>query len=144
LKEGFDLLPVGKGETLRAGKDVAVLALGEMVNPSMKAAEILEAEGISCEVVNMRFVKPIDEELLLSIASRFSVVVTVEDNAAIGGFGGAVNEFFTVRGITSVRTLNHGIPDRFVEHGSPAELHAELQFDPRGIAAVIARHLGKS
>jgi 1-deoxy-D-xylulose-5-phosphate synthase len=141
LKEGFDLVPVGKGETLRSGKDVAVLALGEMVNPSMKAAEILEAEGITCEVLNMRFVKPIDEELLLSVASRFTVVVTVEDNTAIGGFGSAVNEFFSAKGITSVRTLNHGIPDRFVDHGSPAELHAELQFDPRGIAAVISRHV---
>jgi 1-deoxy-D-xylulose-5-phosphate synthase len=144
LKEGFDLVPVGKGETLRSGKDVAVLALGEMVNPSMKAAEILEAEGITCEVLNMRFVKPIDEELLLSVASRFTVVVTVEDNTAIGGFGSAVNEFFSAKGITSVRTLNHGIPDRFVDHGSPAELHVELQFDPRGIAAVIAGHVRKS
>jgi 1-deoxy-D-xylulose-5-phosphate synthase len=141
LKEGFDLLPIGKGETVRHGTEVAILAIGEMVDPSLKAAEILAAENVSCEVVNMRFVKPLDVDLLRTIASRFRAVVTIEDNATIGGFGSAVNEFFAANGLTSLRVLNHGIPDRFVDHGSPAELHQELGLDLKGIAAVVARHL---
>lgn len=141
LKEGFDLLPVGKGETLRTGKDAAILAIGEMVDPSLKAAALLEAEGLSCEVVNMRFVKPLDGDLLRSIASRFRAVVTVEDNAVLGGFGSAVSEFFAMNGYASLKIFNHGIPDRFVDHGSPAELQQELGLDPEGIAAVVARHV---
>jgi 1-deoxy-D-xylulose-5-phosphate synthase len=141
LKEGFDLLPIGKGETVCAGKDVAILAIGEMVDPSLRAADLLAGEGISSEVVNMRFVKPLDEGILTSVAARFTRIVTVEDNAVIGGFGSAVNEFYASSGVTAVRVFNHGIPDRFVDHGSPAELLEELALDPKGIAAVVARHV---
>jgi 1-deoxy-D-xylulose-5-phosphate synthase len=138
LKSGFDLIPIGKAETVRAGNDVAILAIGEMVDPSFKAAELLEAMGIRAEVVNMRFVKPIDVDMVRSLANRFSRIVAVEDNVRIGGFGSAVAEVLAAEQLTGPRLLIHGIPDIFVDHGAPAELHAALQLDPRGIASVVA------
>ncbi len=140
LKEGFEQLPIGKAETLREGKDAAVLAIGSMVGPAMKAAALLEASGISCEVVNMRFVKPLDLELLDSIASRFSAVITVEDNVITGGFGSGVAEYFASKQ-HPVRVIRHGIPDRFISHGSPEELQAELCLTPAGIAGVVRETL---
>jgi 1-deoxy-D-xylulose-5-phosphate synthase len=142
-KTGFDALPIGKGETLREGKDVAVLAIGGMVAPAMKAAELLASKGILCEVVNMRFVKPLDGELLDRIAERFTRVFTVEDNAAIGGFGSGVSEYFASRGITTVRHRIHGLPDRFVDQGAPNELLAEVKLDAPGIASTIEEFLSR-
>jgi 1-deoxy-D-xylulose-5-phosphate synthase len=136
LKEGFDLIPIGRAERLRQGKDVALLAIGELVHPSLKAAEILAGQGIECEVVDMRFVKPLDADLLRDVASRVPRVVTLENNAASGGFGSAVGEFLT--NCPAVRLHTHGIPDSFIDHGSPAELARELRFDAQGIAAVVA------
>jgi 1-deoxy-D-xylulose-5-phosphate synthase len=141
LKPGFDLLPIGKAETLRTGRDVALLGIGEMVDPAMKAAALLESSGISSEVVNMRFAKPLDVELLASIASRHGHVVTIENNSLLGGFGSAVAEHFAASGVTGVRLMTHGITDRFVDHGSPAELAAELRLDPKGIAEVVTEFL---
>jgi 1-deoxy-D-xylulose-5-phosphate synthase len=143
MKEGFDLLLLGKGETLRRGKDVALLAIGEMVYPSLKAAEELAAHGTSCEVVNMRFVKPLDEEILDSIASRFNRVVTVENNARTGGFGSAVLEYFASRKHTGTEVFVHGLPDEFVDHGSPAELMKDVQLDPEGIVSIVSKFLTK-
>ncbi|MGB5872777.1 MAG: 1-deoxy-D-xylulose-5-phosphate synthase [Bacteroidota bacterium] len=143
MKQGFDLVPIGKGETVRRGDDVALLAIGEMVYPAMKAAEQLAERGTSCEVVNMRFVKPLDEEILESIASRFKRVVTLENNTKTGGFGGAVMEHFASRHHSQIELLIHGLPDRFVEHGSPAELMKEVQLDTEGIVTVVSKFLTK-
>lgn len=140
VKPGFDPIPIGKAETVRDGSDCALLAIGEMVDPCMNAAVQLMSEGISCEVVNMRFVKPLDSELILSIADRFQAVVTVENNVLAGGFGSAVAELLASSGKTSCRLRAHGIPDRFVDHGSPGELSKELGLDPQGIAAVVRDH----
>jgi 1-deoxy-D-xylulose-5-phosphate synthase len=137
LKEGFDLLPIGKAETIRAGTDVALLAIGEMAAPALAAAETLATEGIQCEVVNMRFVKPLDTGLLDGVGERFAHVVTLENNSVIGGFGSAVCEYYAGREATNVRVTVHGIPDRFIDHGSPAELAAELRLNAPGIAAVV-------
>jgi 1-deoxy-D-xylulose-5-phosphate synthase len=137
VKPGFDLLPIGKAETLRKGADVAILAVGAMVQNSLKAADILAAEGITCEVVNARFVKPLDDGMLRALAGRFTRLVTVEDNSVMGGFGSGVAEFLTAEGITGLRLRIHGLPDRFVEHGSPEELYRDLGLDPPGIAQVV-------
>jgi 1-deoxy-D-xylulose-5-phosphate synthase len=134
LKPGFDLLPIGKAEVVRQGTAVALLAIGEMVQPALLAAEELEKEGISCEVVNMRFVKPLDTELLDSVCARFSHIVTLEDNALQGGFGSAVREHVIGEQGSPVALTSMGIPDRFIEHGSPAELMADLGLDVSGIA----------
>jgi 1-deoxy-D-xylulose-5-phosphate synthase len=89
----------------------------------------------------MRFIKPLDETLLDTIASRFDAVVTLEDNVITGGFGSGVTEFYASRGSTNLHVKIHGIPDRFIEHGSPDELYGQLQLDPRGIAGVVKAHL---
>jgi 1-deoxy-D-xylulose-5-phosphate synthase len=137
LKTGFDLVPLGKGEIVRSGRDIAVLAIGGMVQEALGAADRLEQQGISCEVVNMRFVKPLDAELLQDITGRFKALVTLEDNVISGGFGSAVLEHLGAQRIQNVRVKVHGIPDRFVDQGTPAELHHELGLDAQGIAAVI-------
>jgi 1-deoxy-D-xylulose-5-phosphate synthase len=141
LKEGFDILPFGKGETLRSGRDVALLAIGTMANSALKAAEALAKEGINAEVVSMRFVKPLDGDLVREVALRIPRLVTLEDNVIIGGFGSAVAEFLASDGITGVRLLTLGIPDRFIDHGTPQELQADLGLDPPGIARSVTAFL---
>lgn len=137
LKQGFDRIPIGKGEILRRGSHVALLAVGLMVQNALKAAALLEQQGIDAEVVNMRFIKPLDEALIEELAGRFDTFVTVEDNTIRGGFGSAVAECLAAKGITGVRLRIHGIPDRFIDHGSPDELHREIGLDPQGIADVV-------
>jgi 1-deoxy-D-xylulose-5-phosphate synthase len=137
LKPDFEALPIGKGETLRSGKDIAILAIGDMVAPSLQAAAALAHEGIECEVVNMRFVKPLDTALLGELCGRFRHILTVENNSIVGGFGGAVSEGVAATDRNTVRVTLHGIPDRFVDHGSPAELADELGLDGPGIATVV-------
>lgn len=141
LKDGFDKLEIGKAETLRAGRDVAILAIGNMVTHSEQAALLLEKEGISAEVLNMRFVKPLDEKLIESLAARFDSFVTVEDNTVRGGFGSAVVETLQKLGLNTVAVKLHGIPDRFIDHGSPNELFRSLKLDGAGIAEVVKEFL---
>lgn len=142
LKEGFDEIPIGRGEILRAGNHIALLAIGSMVEVSLQAARILEKEDLLCEVVNMRFVKPLDGDLVEEIASRFTHIMTLEDNVVTGGFGSAVAEHLASKGITSVRLKVHGIPDRFVDHGTPAELQRDLRLDAEGVADVVRECVG--
>jgi 1-deoxy-D-xylulose-5-phosphate synthase len=137
LREGFRRLEIGRAETVRKGKDVAILAVGNMVPNSLYAAELLAKEGIEAEVVNMRFVKPVDDALINSVASRMDSIVTVEDNVIVGGFGSAVLESLSRQGLTNVLVRLHGLPDSFVEHGSPSELHHMLRLDGAGIAEVV-------
>ncbi len=140
LKPGFEKLEIGIAETLRSGEDVALLAYGSMVNYSMKAAELLEHLGIHCEVVNMRFAKPLDENLLDNIASRFKKIVTLEENSVIGGFGSGVLEYFADRNYKN-DILRIGLPDKFVDHGTQEELHKMLGIDPEGIVNRIIRFI---
>jgi 1-deoxy-D-xylulose-5-phosphate synthase len=141
LREGFTKLEIGKGETVRKGKDIAILAVGNMVPNSLKASELLAKEGIDAEVVNMRFVKPIDDELVSSVASRMDSILTVEDNVIYGGFGAAVLESLSRQGLVNVSVRLHGLPDAFVEHGSPSELQRMLRLDGPGIAEVVKEFL---
>jgi len=144
MKQQFDRMAIGKAETLRSGKDVAVLALGDMVHPALEAAADLVRDGVECEVVNMRFVKPLDESLLAGLASRFAHIVTLENNSMLGGFGGAIAEFYAARDARGPVVHRHGIPDRFVNHGTPTELAAEIGLDPAGIAAFIKSRISSS
>ncbi len=135
-------MEIGKGEVLREGKDIAILAIGNMVHNSFKAAEILAAKGIDTCVVNMRFVKPLDSDLLKSTFAKFKKVITVEDNSILGGFGSAVSEFAVQYGFKN-DILLHGLPDRFIEHGKPEELHADLKLDAKGISEVTEEFFTK-
>ena len=124
LKPNFDSLEIGKGEIVRPGHDVAILAIGNMVVPSIKAAELLAKDGVSAEVVNMRFVKPMDASLVEDICRRFTYILTVEDHVVQGGFGSAVLETIVGGNHRDVRAMVHGVPGEFIEQGTPAELYA--------------------
>ncbi|MGB2868243.1 MAG: 1-deoxy-D-xylulose-5-phosphate synthase [Bacteroidota bacterium] len=141
LRKGFRALEIGRAEVVRTGKDVALLAIGNMVQSSLEAAELLAQDGIEAEVVNMRFVKPLDEELIRSLARRFNSIVTVEDNVIQGGFGSAVLEAISRNGLTDVALKLHGLPDDFVEHGSPKELYQLLKLDGPGVAGITKEFL---
>ncbi len=117
LDRELRLLPSGKGELLRHGKDIAILAAGAMVAVALQAAERLQNAGISCAVINVRYVKPLDETLILEWAKRTGAVLTIEENVAAGGFGSAVLELLQARGL-NIPTTVLGLPDRFIEHGS--------------------------
>lgn len=118
-----ETLPIGKGETLREGDDVALVAYGTMAYEALRAAEILSRQGVEATVVNARFAKPLDEELIVSVAQRCGRLVTIEDGALPGGFGSACLELLAERGLTHVKARRLGIPDRFIEHGAPSILY---------------------
>ena len=129
-------LEIGKGEILRdgGGTDVAIVAYGSMVYPSLKAAEQLAAEGIETTVVNARFVKPLDAGLLLALARTRRLIVTVEEAYLAGGFGSAVMELLEENGLQDqVRVVRMGVPDRLVTHGDPKLLLAKYGLDADGI-----------
>ncbi len=134
-------LPLGKGEIVRPGLDVCIIAIGKMVSEALKAAELLALDGISTEVVNARFVKPLDTELLSDLSLRFDKIITVEDGQIQGGFGSAVLEYITTLPLFP-DVLLHGIPDVFVEHGTQEELFHDLLLDGEGIATVVKEFIG--
>lgn len=132
----FKEIPIGKGEILQEGEDVAIFAYGHPVNFALEAARILQENwGVSPWVIDARFAKPLDEELLEKVTGRVRYLITVEDGVIHGGFGSAVLEFLAEKGLLSrLRTFRRlGIPDVFVPHGSPDQQRAFCGFDPRGI-----------
>ena len=135
--EAFERLPIGRGRRLTEGDDMAVLTIGPVGNVAARAVKRAAAEGVLAAHYDLRFARPLDEELLDEVGRRFEQVVTVEDGVVRGGVGSAVRDFFDRRGYrTQVRSL--GIPDdRFVEHGTPAELYAQCGFDEEGILRAI-------
>ncbi|MCX6149474.1 MAG: 1-deoxy-D-xylulose-5-phosphate synthase [Ignavibacteriales bacterium] len=133
IKNGFEKIDIGKVEILNTGDDVAILSVGSMVNNSLNAAEILKENEINAEVVNMRFIKPLDIEFLDRIASTHKKIVTLEENSLMGGFGSAVVEYFADKNYRN-EILRLGIPDKFIEHGTQQELHKLLGLDALGIA----------
>ena len=140
------LIPIGVGQLLREGADVGLIAVGSMVDPALEAAGMLEAEHISAAVVDARFVKPLDARLILEVAQRCGALVTIEENAAEGGFGSAVLELLQENGV-SVPMRRLGLPDRFIEHGPRAALLEMNGLTAAGIvsaAANLARHPERS
>ncbi len=133
--EKFLELSIGKGELLRKGEDVAIVAIGSAVYPSLEAASILEEKGVTCAVVNARYAKPLDSELILEVASQAKRIVTVEENALAGGFGSSVLGLLS--GNAGMDVLRIGIPDEFVEHGPQDLLRADYGLDSQGIARNI-------
>jgi 1-deoxy-D-xylulose-5-phosphate synthase len=126
-------IEIGKAELLREGEDVLILALGSTVYPSVHAAKRLEETGIHATVINARFLKPLDEDLICHWAKRTGRVLTVEENVLQGGFGSAVLELLQERGLFSVQVKRLGIPDLFVEHGPQSLLRAKYGIDEDGI-----------
>ncbi|PCJ29476.1 MAG: 1-deoxy-D-xylulose-5-phosphate synthase, partial [Moraxellaceae bacterium] len=130
-------LPLGKSLSLRQGSNIAILAFGSMVAAAQQAANNLNAT-----LIDMRFIKPIDEEAIIQAANAHSLLVTLEENAVMGGAGSAVNEVLAREGIL-ISTLNLGIPDSFIEHGKPAEMLAECGLNATGIQRSIEQRLQK-
>ncbi|MEM1170677.1 MAG: 1-deoxy-D-xylulose-5-phosphate synthase [Cyanobacteria bacterium P01_H01_bin.35] len=136
MEEGWEAIPIGKGEILRNGNDVLILGYGSMVYPAMQTAEILSEHGVAATVVNARFVKPLDTELILPLAERIGQVVTMEEGCLMGGFGSAVTEALMDNNLL-VPVLRLGVPDKLVDHAQPDESKADLGLTPSQMAERI-------
>ena len=129
-------LPIGKGEIISHGDDLLILAIGKTVGTAIKARELLIHENITATVVNARFVKPLDQELILGLARKTKKIITVEDHVKTGGFGTAVLECLADNGLVDVVVRRIGVDDTFVEHGTQAELREKYEID----ASSIVKH----
>ncbi len=137
LLDPIEPVPIGAGEILETGEDVLILALGSMVCEALAAHEELKGEGISAAVVDARFVKPLDRELIVSLAQKTRRIVTAEENVRQGGFGSAVLELLSDADLRDIRVRRIGIDDIFVEHGPQNRLRKKYGLDAKGIAAAV-------
>ena len=135
VTDSLESLPVGKADIRREGNKIAILAFGTMVVPAEEAGEALDAT-----VVNMRFIKPLDEALIQKLTQSHSLLVTVEENTIAGGAGSAVNEYLVRAGI-EIPVINLGLPDTFPAQGSRAQLLTECGLDASGIQRTIRRSI---
>lgn len=136
----FEEIEIGKGRTLREGEELAILSIGHVGNYGTEVCDKLAEEGINVGHYDMRFVKPLDEELLHNVFSKYSKVITVEDGCLMGGFGSAIIEFMADNQYSS-QIVRLGIPDKIVEHGEQRQLHDECNFGPDGIYAAAKKLL---
>lgn len=142
LTDSLETLPVGKAEVLQEEGNIAFLAVGTMVEKAKEAAAILKEEGIEAAVVNMRFIKPLDTELLGEMARTKRLLITAEENVLAGGFGSAVAEYLADHGL-EVPLLRFGIPDRFIEQGTRRELLSLIGLQPDEMAERIRERLSQ-
>jgi 1-deoxy-D-xylulose-5-phosphate synthase len=137
LDKEIKSLPIGKGELLREGTDLTIVAIGSTVMPAVKAAEELAGYGIQAAVVNARFIKPLDANLILGQARATGRIVTVEENVLQGGFGSAVLELLQDNGMSQVKVKRIGIPDQYIEQGTQAQLRKDVGIDAEGIIKTV-------
>jgi len=137
LRPGFREIEIGKGEIVRDGSSVAILAIGTMVERALEASLLLEKNGIDALVANMRFLKPLDTALLDDIAETHTDIVVLEENSIIGGLGSAVNDYLRSKRLAN-NVLNIGLPDSFVTHGSMNDLYRLLKLDAENISRQIS------
>jgi 1-deoxy-D-xylulose-5-phosphate synthase len=142
ISEAPKQIEIGKAEILRDGGEVAILAYGSMVYPAIDAAGNLEKDGIESTVINARFVKPLDSELIIALAKSMRLIVTVEDAYLSGGFGSAVLELLEENGLSDkIKVVRMGVPDRIVTHGDPNLLMAKYGLDADGIYSKVRESL---
>ncbi len=139
----LETLEIGKGQELRKGNEIAVLSIGTVGNYAMGAANELDAVGIQVGVYDMRYVKPLDEDLLHEVFNAYSQVVTVEDGCLMGGFGSAILEFAADHGYNA-KIKRLGIPDQIVEHGDQAQLHRDCGYDAQAIYDAVLASVGEN
>ena len=140
-KKSFQKITIGKGRRIQNGEDIAILTIGHVGNFAVAACKQLEKKNISTAHYDMRFVKPIDEELLHEVFKKHSRVITIEDGCIMGGMGSAVIEFMADNNYNAqVKRL--GIPDKYIEHGEQAELHIECGFDTDSIVKTAIEIIG--
>ncbi len=144
IEPGFKKIEIGKGIVVEEGKQYALLAIGRMVGVAKAARSILKKEGLEGAVVNMRFVKPLDEKLLVSIAQKTKVLLTLEENSVKGGFGSAILEALQKNGITDCAVKIIGIPDRYIEHGKPQLQREQCGLEPSQVAEEVKKMLKDS
>jgi 1-deoxy-D-xylulose-5-phosphate synthase len=135
INASMHAMPIGKAHVKRKGKEIAMLAFGSMVAPALEAAENLDAT-----VVDMRFIKPLDEKIIQQMVDAHDVLVTLEENVVAGGAGSAVNEWLIAHHYKKT-VLNLGLPDKFIEHGDPKILLAQCGLDAKGIQEAIQQQL---
>jgi len=139
----FEKMDIGKGQQVQEGEEIAILSIGHPGNFVIQACEKLKLQGIQPAHYNMRFVKPLDENIMHEVGQRFKQVITIEDGTIIGGFGSACLEFFALHHYSPAVTML-GIPDRLVEHGKPAELHKECGYDTDAIVEKVNALMGNA
>jgi len=127
------LLPIGRSEVLRHGSDVTLIGIGAMVYPALGAADLLMNNGIAATVVNGRFVKPLDTDLIRDLAETTGTIVTIEENVTLGGYGSAVTQYLANEDIPC-RVLNLGLEDHFYDHASQGRLRDLAGLSPQAIA----------
>ena len=137
INPALTALPIGKGLYARMGKTIAILAFGSMLTPAMESAETLNAT-----VVNMRFIKPLDTDLIREIAAQHQLIVTIEENTTQGGAGSAINEFILNHHL-SISVINLGLPDQFIEHGNHQAMLSHCGLDREGIVRTVQNHLNR-
>ncbi|MGE5660328.1 MAG: 1-deoxy-D-xylulose-5-phosphate synthase [Actinomycetota bacterium] len=142
MEEGWEDIPIGKGEILRNGDDVLMVGYGSMVQPAMQAAEILSEHGIEATVINARFAKPLDTELIVPLAQRIGRVVTLEEGCLIGGFGSAIAESLLDHQVV-VPVMRIGVPDTLVDHATPEQSMAQLGLTPPQIAEQVLKSFSR-
>ncbi len=136
-------LTIGEAEELKGGADVVFLAAGSMVEPCIVAREILAAKGIQTGVVNTRFIKPLDEQMLRKLSRDVRIIITVEENILAGGFGSAVLEYINTQSFNGVKVLRLGFPDQFIEQGTRAQLLEKYGLHPEGIVSAVSSFVHK-
>ena len=141
MEEGWEALPIGRGELLREGNDLVIVAYGSMVAPAMETAGLLEAAGLSASVINARFLRPLDQALIHPLARRVPRVVTMEEGTLSGGFGAAVLESLNDHDI-NVPVLRIGIPDQLVDHATPQQSKEALGLTPKQMSLKIQQRFG--
>jgi 1-deoxy-D-xylulose-5-phosphate synthase len=141
MEEGWQPLEIGRGEQLTHGDDLLIVAYGSMVHPALATAGLLQERGLRAAVVNGRFLRPLDEALILPLARRIGRVVTMEEGALAGGFGGAVVEALNDNDV-HVPVLRLGIPDVLVDHASPDQSKERLGLTPPQMAERIVERFG--
>jgi len=136
----YDVLPIGVSEVLMEGDDLVLLCLGPMVYQGLEAAQRLQERGVSCTVINARFVKPLDEETITKAVARCGRVITVEEHVLAGGFGSAVREMLGAKGMHRVEIVNLGLPDAFIPHGNANLLREKYGLCAGGIMKAVEEH----
>jgi 1-deoxy-D-xylulose-5-phosphate synthase len=144
MDQELKALKIGKAELIKDGSDAVIIAIGNVVCASIEAAKRLADEGISVAVVNARFVKPLDEELIIAYAKKTGRIITAEEHALFGGFGGAVLECLDAKGITGIKTHRIGLPDAYIEHGTQKELRHKYGLDADGVYASVRSFVEKT
>jgi 1-deoxy-D-xylulose-5-phosphate synthase len=137
IEQEYHLLPLGKGEIVMAGEEVAIIAVGAMMQNALSAAFRLKKSGIQCTVANARYIKPLDEELILNLTNNHQNIIIVEENISAGGYGSSVLELLTARRIKGVTVKLLGIPDQFITHGPRELLLQQCGLDSDGICRAV-------